>query len=196
MLFHNHAQNVARSGIPRVMENADTAMTDNNRRTIQASDRRPVFLRGTLGTRLECHASVVPSPFSMLGTFGTHERGLKLVTRVYLDAELKEQDQIGILYKATAIFGRGCAAEPDVLIEPITGQHQVGIAADPGILGVHQGRGAEQFQETLKISMNVADCYYPVNVLESVWNRIGESLAECQSRRQQEGDAGGVARHS
>jgi hypothetical protein len=57
-----------------------------------------------------------------------HERGLKLVTRAYLDAELKEQDQIGILYKATAIFGRGCAAEPDVLIEPLRKDQAIAAA--------------------------------------------------------------------
>jgi hypothetical protein len=39
--------------------------------------------------------------------------------RAYFGRGVQEQDQIGFLDNTTAIFGRGYAAEPDVLIEQL-----------------------------------------------------------------------------
>ena len=55
--------------------------------------------------------------------------------RAYFGRGVQEQDQIGVLDKTTAIFGRGYAAEPDVLIEQLRKDEAI-AAADTLLLTV------------------------------------------------------------
>ena len=58
-------------------------------------------------------------------------------------------------------------------IDEVAVQHQVGVAADPGVLGVHQTGGAQHLQEALIVAMNVADRDDPADVVEGVGQRSG-----------------------
>jgi hypothetical protein len=55
--------------------------------------------------------------------------------RAYFGRGVQEEDQIGIIDQASAIFGRGYAAEPDVLIEQLRKDEAI-AAADTLLLTV------------------------------------------------------------